>query len=304
MTPKIKTSQNWTLASVTLTDAYTDFFLSRQAMRCTPETLTFYKFTAGKFVFWLESQGIRLPGEVEAGHVRAYLAKLIREEKSSWTVNDHARAVRTLLRFWYSEKYLPEPIVFAMPKVEHHRLPVLSAEELRRVLTVCNVKEKAIILLLVDTGIRRQEACTLNWSDLQMTNGLLRIERGKGGKARSVVVGATTRRALLAYRRTFPNITDTSPLLISQRGNRLTGEGLRQLILRLSIKAGIKFSAHALRRTFVILSLRAGMDVLHLQALLGHASLDMVQYYAQMVDDDLLESHQAHSPIDNLAHLR
>ena len=43
------------------------------------------------------------------------------------------------------------------------------------------------------------------------------------------------------------------------------------------------------------------MDVLHLQAMLGHASLDMVQHYAQMVDDDLLQSHQAHSPIDNLA---
>jgi site-specific recombinase XerD len=304
MTPEVKTTQKWTLASVALTDAYTDFFLSRQAMRCTPETLTFYNFTAGKFILWLESQSINAPGEVEARHVRAYLAKLIGEGKSSWTVNDHARAVRTLLRFWYSEKYLLEPIVFAMPKVERLRLPVLSAEELRHVLSVCNVKEKAIILLLVDTGIRRQEACNLNWSDLQMTNGLLRIERGKGGKARSVVVGATTRRALLAYRRTFPAINDTSPLLISQRGGRLTGNGLRLLLLRLSAKAGIKFSAHALRRTFVILSLRAGMDVLHLQALLGHSSLEMVQHYAQMVDDDLLQSHQAHSPVDNLARLK
>lgn len=79
---------------------------------------------------------------------------------------------------------------------------------------------------------------------------------------------------------------------------------MRELLLRLSAKAGIKFSAHALRRTFVILSLRAGMDVLHLQALLGHSSLDMVSYYAQMVDDDLLESHHAHSPIDNLARLK
>jgi integrase/recombinase XerD len=304
MTPQVKTTQKWTLASIALTDTYTDFILSRQAMRCTTETLTFYKFTAGKFVLWLESQSINAPGEVVVRHVRAYLAKLIGEGKSSWTVNDHARAVRTLLRFWYSEKYLSEPIVFSMPKVEHRRLPVLSAEQLRSILAVCNVKEKAVILLLADTGIRRQEASNLNWSDLQMTNGLLRIVRGKGGKARSVVVGATTRRALLAYRRTFPAITDTTPLLMSQRGGRLTGNGLRELLLRVSVKTGIKLSPHALRRTFVILSLRAGMDVLHLQALLGHASLDMVQYYAQMVDDDLLESHHAHSPIDNLAHLR
>ena len=46
------------------------------------------------------------------------------------------------------------------------------------------------------------------------------------------------------------------------------------------------------------------MDVLHLQAMLGHASLGMVEHYAQMLDDDLLQAHQAHSPIDNLARLR
>jgi site-specific recombinase XerD len=42
------------------------------------------------------------------------------------------------------------------------------------------------------------------------------------------------------------------------------------------------------------------MDVLPLQVMLGHVSLDMVQHYAQMVDDDLLQSHRAHSPIDNM----
>jgi len=82
------------------------------------------------------------------------------------------------------------------------------------------------------------------------------------------------------------------------------GNGLHELLLRLSVRAGIKFSAHALGRTIIILSLRAGMNVLHLQVLRGHSSLDIVQHYAQMVDDDLLQSHQAHSPIDNLSRLQ
>lgn len=74
---------------------------------------------------------------------------------------------------------------------------------------------------------------------------------------------------------------------------------------RLFKRTRIHVTPHALRRTFVILSLRAEMDVLHLQAMLGHASLDMVQHYAhQMVDDDLLQAHKAHSPIDNLSRLR
>jgi integrase len=69
---------------------------------------------------------------------------------------------------------------------------------------------------------------------------------------------------------------------------------------RLSKRTGIVVTAHALRRTFAILALRAGMNPLHLQNLGGWASLDMVQHYAQMVDEDLLQEHKAHSPIDNL----
>ena len=96
-------------------------------------------------------------------------------------------------------------------------------------------------------------------------------------------------------------MTNDAPLIQTRNGGRFTGDGLLRLFRRLSKKSGIHISPHALRRTFVILSLRAGMGVLHLQALLGHSSLDMVRYYAQMVEADLLEVHKIHSPIDNLS---
>ena len=105
----------------------------------------------------------------------------------------------------------------------------------------------------------------------------------------------------LLYRRTLGKVTNDAPLIQTRNGGRFTGDGLLQLFRRLSKKCGIHLSPHALRRTFVILSLRAGMGVLHLQALLGHSSLDMVRYYAQMVEDDWLEAHKMHSPIDNLS---
>ena len=72
-----KTQVKWTLASVALTDAYTDFILSRQAMNCTPATMDFYKHTAGAFLSWVELQAVTDPQEVTARHVRQYLAQLI-----------------------------------------------------------------------------------------------------------------------------------------------------------------------------------------------------------------------------------
>jgi site-specific recombinase XerD len=154
---------------------------------------------------------------------------------------------------------------------------------------------------MVDTGLRRAEVCALNWDDLDISSGLVRVVRGKGGKARSVVVGAITRRALLGYRRSLTS-TPASPVFQTQGGKRLTANGLRSLLLRLGQRAGVQVTPHALRRTFATMSLRAGMNLLHLQGLLGHSTIEMTRRYVQMLDDDLLEAHREHGPIDFLLH--
>ncbi|MGD0879037.1 MAG: tyrosine-type recombinase/integrase [Anaerolineales bacterium] len=305
MSPRTATQQKWILASLVLTDAYTDFILSRQAMQCTPATLDFYKYTAGVFLKWVEGQSVISPEQVDSRIVRQYLAELTGQGKADKTLHAHARAIRTLLRFWYAEHYIPSPVSFAMPRMEKKRLPCLTAEQLNTVLSACKrPRDKALVLFMADSGLRRAEIININWDDFDIMSGLVRVRRGKGGKSRSAVIGATARRSLLAYRRTLGSPANDSSVFQSRNGGRFTGPGFLQIFRRISRQAGIHVTSHALRRTFVILSLRAGMDVLHLQSMLGHASLDMVQHYAQMVDDDLLQAHKAHSPIDNLAHLR
>ena len=296
-------NQVGTLASVELADAYTDFVLSRQAMQCTKATMEFYKYTACKFLTWAERKGARNPQQIDAYLVRQYLAGLTELGKADTTLHANARAIRTLLKFWHSEGYMEKPVKFAMPRLAKKRLPVLSAEELKQAIDACqNKRDKAILLFLVDSGLRRVEACNLNWKDIDMQTGLVSVKLGKGRKDRSAVISPTTRRALLAYRRTLKSHEEA--LFISRTGQRLTGSGMLIVFRRLSKRTGLHITPHVLRRTFVILSLRSGMDVLHLQAMLGHAGLEMVRHYAQMVDDDLLQAHKAHSPIDNLSRLK
>ena len=284
-----------------MTDAWTDFVLSRQAMQCTPATLAFYKFTVGVFLKWLEQSGVTSPDEIAARHVREYLAKLAGEGKSDTTIHDNARAIKTLTRFFNAEGYTAAPVNFDMPRVAKKRLPVLSAEELNRVIAACkNPRDKALTMFLADSGLRRAEVCALNWNDLDFSTGLVLVRSGKGRKARSAVIGSNTRRALLKYRRTLKDTTDQAPVFQARGGTRLTGEGVLLLFRRLAAITGIPVGPHALRRTFTILSLRGGMDSLYLQALGGWADLTMVAHYAQMVDDDLLKAHKTASPIDNL----
>lgn len=282
--------------NISISDAYQDFMLSRKAMQCTPATLSFYKYTAGRLAHWLEER-ITRPDEVTPRLIREYLASLTGESSS---IHDHARAVRTLLRFWSAESYMPM-VKIDMPRLAKKKLPVLTAEQLNQLLKACDVREKALVLFLADSGLRRAEVVKLNWRDVDMQSGLVRVIQGKGRKDRSSVVSATVRRALLKYRRTLDDCSPTAPLFKSERGGgRLTGEGVRLIFRRLSIRTGIKVTAHALRRTFTILSLRAGMSILHLQSLGGWSSLDMVQHYAQLTDADLLQEHSNHSAVESL----
>jgi site-specific recombinase XerD len=291
---------SWTLASIALTDGYTDFVLSRQAMNVTKSTLAFYRHTTGVFLGWCEQQGVQAPEEVTARLVRAYLAELAAKGKKDTTLHAHARAIRTLLIFWHNENYIPSPVKFDMPRLEKKRLPVLTAEQLQKVVASCNVRDRAIVLFMADSGLRRAEVCALNWGDINLETGLVRVIQGKGKKDRSAVVGATTRRSLMKYKRSLVDSSASRPLFQSRTHERLTGDGLMIVFRRLSKATGIHVTAHAMRRTFTILSLRAGMNALTVQALLGHEDLEMVQHYAQMVDDDLITEHKSHSPVDNL----
>lgn len=278
-------------------------------MNCTPATLEFYKYTAGAFLSWVEAQGVTGPEEVTGRLLRQYLAGLLNTGRKDTTLHANARAIRTLLRFWHTEKYIPEPIHVDMPKLEKKRLPVLSTEQLQQVVKACNVRDRAIVLFMVDSGLRRKEMISLNWGDVDMQTGLVRVKQGKGKKDRSAVVGAKVRRALLAYRRQFsrrrensnlPPAGGSEPLFQTREGTRFASDGFIQIFNRIKKQTGIHVSPHVLRRTWTILCLRAGMDPLHLQALGGWTSLSMVEHYAQMVDDDLLQAHAKYSPVDRL----
>lgn len=279
-------------------DAYTDFILSRQAMNCTSVTMRFYRFTAGKFLEWIDQQNVTDPAEVTARHVRQFLAELAGRGLKDTTVHEYARAIRTLLKFWHAEGYIPQPVTFEMPRLAKKRLPILTAQQLKQIVEACNVKDKAIILFMVDSGLHRAEGCALDWADVDMQTGRVRVRQGKRPKDRTAVIGARTRRALVAYRRTLE--TRDGPVSQTRHGKRSAHSGFIRIFIRLTNRTGRHVTAHALRRTFTILSLRAGMNPLHLQNLGGWADLEMVQHYAHMVGDDLLEAHRKSSPVDNL----
>ena len=276
-------------------DAYQDFLLSKRAALLSEANIVFYEYTVGGFI---KKVGISDHNQIDSRLIREYLIQVQGRGVSSSTVHAHARGVRAFVRFLHAEEYIEKQIQITMPRVEVKPMRVLSEEQLDKVLKACRrSRDKALILFMVDTGLRRSEVLFLTWLDVDIASGVVNVRRTKNKKARSVFIVAKTRRALLKYRKTISH-GDNQPLFQSVSGRGFRSSGLRQVFRRISERAGIKFSAHDLRRTFATMSLRNGMNPLYVQGILGHSSLEMTRRYIQLVKDDLMKAHSEHGPID------
>lgn len=167
-------------------------------------------------------------------------------------------------------------------------------------------RDKALILVLLDTGLRASELCSLRICDVDEKTGKVHVRHGeaggaKGGKGRFVYLGKTARRVIWRYLADREDGQDpNAPLFIGLRNHPLNKDGLRQVINALGIKAGVKKShPHRFRHTFAITYLRSGGDIFTLKSLLGHSSLDMVQHYARIAEVDVEQAHRKASPADN-----
>jgi site-specific recombinase XerD len=290
------------------------FMLSREAMRCTGKTIEHYSYTLGRFLGFLDGQGVTTPQGITPGHVRLYLVSLQHAGLKDTTQHAHARGIRAWMRWLVLEGDIDDSPMrrVAMPRLEQRIPAPFTPADVRALLDHCDrhtaigARNYALVLALLDSGLRASELTGLHVGDVDMRSGLC-VVMGKGSKQRQVRMGAKAREAIvrmLAYR---PDANATAPLWASYEG--LTGQevgalalhGLQTMLWRLGHDAGVEPCApHRFRRTFALWCLRDGMDLHSLRMLMGHSTLDVLQRYLALAGEDIEREHKAHSPADRL----
>ncbi len=281
------------------------FFLDRQARRCSPDTLIWYRKYVGALVTWLNAHAITRPEDITPSHLRAFLVELHGKGLSPHSVHHHASAARAFLNFLVAEGLIVQSPMHnvPMPKLPSRILPSFTPKEAQELLKACKSnRDRAIILFLLDTGCRAGEFVGLDVGDVDVRTGTVRIQGGKGGRDRIVFIGAKARRALIHYLMERGNPAPEAPLWISQKtGRRLTHWGLRLMLRRIGKRANVAHcSPHTFRRTFAIWSLRSGMNIYVLQRLMGHSDLTVLRRYLEIVERDLADAHRRFGAVDNM----
>ncbi len=162
------------------------------------------------------------------------------------------------------------------------------------------VRDRAILLLLIDTGMRASELCGLELRNVDLRNGVVLVF-GKGSKERSLPIGPRTKSALSKHileNRAEARVNE--PVFLSVSGEPMTRNTLLKLIYRLAEVAGVPDAhPHKFRHTFAIQYLRNGGNERTLQDVLGHESLDMLMTYTRIAQVDIVNGHQVASPVEN-----
>jgi site-specific recombinase XerD len=308
--PSIKTIQPGTLSWDT---ALRLFMLRCRAQNVAPSTQELYGFKLQLFVRWAVENGAASPADVEPAHLRAFIEACRARGNRPNTVDVAFRILRTFWRFLFRDGLVVRSPMekVARPKVERRFIRPITEEQLRALLAVIDtrdllgLRDHALILFLADTGLRISEALSLRIGDVDWTAGSVTV-LGKGRKERRAAFGQAAGRALRLWLQRRGGATETDPLWVNRFGARMDRRNFQQRMKQHTRRAGIaaeRLSPHALRHFFALAFLRNGGDVMALQKLLGHSSLDMVRNYVNMSDDDALNAHRRASPLDKLGPL-
>ncbi len=280
---------------VTFAELYEDYLNQRISAQVSEGTLGIYGYTARPFCEWADVNGFQ-PDTIERRQVRAYIAILTLSGRAKATVDLHGRNVRALLRFGHLEGICPTvDFTGLLPRVPKRKQPVARKNDIDKLLEQGpSLRDKAAILLMFESGIRRRETSNLDWRDLDFAPRdvlRIRVRSGKGDKDRVTFAGKRAKRSLLQYMATVPHEQD-DPVLISIRGYRLGIEGVDGIYKKYSRMANVKITPHMLRRGFAVEHRK--MSIWDLQRLMGHASVETTRLYVETEEDDLLESYRAY----------
>jgi integrase/recombinase XerD len=279
-------------------------------------TIDLRRVLTGRFLrFLAETQATRCG----VSELRAFFAQL-RNPKTGEplrpvTVDTYRRAFSAFFRWLVNEGELREsPITrIKKPPVKKDIIQPLSLEQIEALVAAAKREQNAtlrarnvaILLFILDTGVRSGEIRGLTVDNLDLTHRQARV-LGKGNKWRTVYFGKRTARALFYYLNLSPRQKGQTVFLTESGANpheAFTRRGFYQVISKLFQRAHIRASkrgAHILRHTFAIQYLRGGGRQKELMMILGHENMTQTNAYTAIADADLESQHRRCSPVERL----
>lgn len=311
---------------LTLHELISRFLSSRRYL--SPKTIDYYQSCLSGLEWFARQEGWPEPDNITREHITDFM-EYVATEPHRWagdgrrstfkkasvgTVIHYGKVVAILFNWARDEEYILKSPAFRLRLPRHQAMEVepYSDEEVGAMLNVCEydiehryrylgIRNKAIISVLVDTGLRLSELAGMKLSDLDPKLHQVRV-MGKGAKLRVVPLNGEARKALKRYL-TQARHPGGDVVWKTDEGQPLSPHSIKIMVARLKKRAGVTSGGgvHRFRHYFATKCLENGMDINSLRLLLGHATLYMVLRYTKFVNvQRAIDQHAEFSPLDSL----
>lgn len=226
--------------------------------------------------------------------IRLFIEKVVAKEK--YSISSHRQSISALKHFTElcgiggfdaSE--------IARPKKSRYLPTILSKEEIIDIIQCTkNLKHRAVIALIYSSGLRISEMINLELMDLDFDRSQIRIRNAKGRKDRVVVMAEIVKPLINNYINTY---RPTRFVIEGRAGERYSDSSVRAFLKASCKAAGIKkrVTPHTLRHSYATHMMEQGVDLRHIQELLGHAKPETTMIYTHVAQKNLMK---VQSPLD------
>ena len=290
-----------------LQDVIKEFIFEIKLRNYSERTIKGYKNNILKFARYMENEfEIVEIEDITHIHIKSYLNFLKENGLTEVYINTILKNLRSFYKYCFTEGYCLN-IALKVGWLRERKIIIktFSDNEIRKMMDVYNyssyihARNKCIMAILIDTGIRNFELCQLKITDM-----------GKGKKERVVPISPYLKKIMIKYERIREgylknNILHYDNYFLSYRNKPLTIEAVERIVRlcgeKANVNKNIRCSPHTLRHYFAQSQLKNGLDVYSLSRLLGHENVTITKRYLQgLKDKEVLELGVKSSPLMNL----
>lgn len=260
--------------------------------RASGHTLVAYERDLRDFAARLGDLNVARWDELTEQHIKTCVAQRHRGGLSPRSLHRYLSSVRGLLNYLEREGRLDVNVAAHVkaPKTRAKLPATLDADEVAQLLDLpatqpIEIRDKAMLELFYSSGLRLSELTGLDWADLDLTAGTVRL-LGKGRKTRQVPVGRQAREALSEWQQVRAGWAsgEAGAVFIARSGKRLSNRAVQQRIRHWAERQGLwkKVHPHLLRHCFASHLLESSGELRAVQELLGHADISTTQVYTHL----------------------
>ncbi len=294
--------------------AITEFLTEIEIRKYTPKTIKGYRINLGAFQRYCEGRGIQKVSEITLATVRQFAQHYVKMGRKGTYINGILKCVKSFLQYCYDEGYgaFDTKGKFKWVKEEKPVILTFKPSQVKALIASCggldylSIRDKAVLTMLFETGIRCYELCCLTPEDI---HDEFIIINGKNHKQRVVPITPVLKKALLkhdAAKQSYFYLIKKPDnyLFVSFHGYQLTNSAVEHILKRRAegIDMGdVRVSPHTCRHFYAQQQLKMGTDIYTISRLLGHENIHITQVYLRSLSaDDLIEETKHSSVLMNL----